>query len=274
MAKEFQPILLENLQIRWPGFRIRRIALNQHMPRVESLSEHVHRYAQVLLYLRGSGIQHLGETAVPVKRGSILVIPPGKAHRFVKSRAIRPICLAIDFETVEAVIWREESILNSRDLALVERLLVALHELHLKPDDFSIRTAALILQILSVMQQVVDEIDSRPGGGPVLASVSRVVKRLGFIGLTPGLVAREMGRSLDHLNRQLQTETGLTVGGVLNRFRVEHCGNLLRTTDLDMGAIASTTGFDDQNYFSRWFRKQTGQTPTRWREAMRIRQAP
>ena len=38
MPKEFSPILLENLQIRWSGFRVRRVALNQHMPRVERLS--------------------------------------------------------------------------------------------------------------------------------------------------------------------------------------------------------------------------------------------
>lgn len=56
MPKEFQPILLENLQIRWSGFRIRRIALNQHMPRVERLGEHVHRHSQILLYL------HTGQT--------------------------------------------------------------------------------------------------------------------------------------------------------------------------------------------------------------------
>lgn len=270
MAKEFQPILLENLQIRWPGFRVRRIALNQHMPRVESLSEHIHRYAQVLLYLRGSGTQSLGEISIPVQRGSILVIPPGKAHRFVKSRAVRPICLAIDIETVEPITWREESVLNARDLALVERLLVALHERHLNPDDFSIQTAALILQIFSVIQRAVDGIDARQGGGPVFATVSRAVSRLGFIGLTPRLVAQNLGRSLDHLNRQLRTESGLTVGEILNRSRMDHCGHLLRTTNLDIGEIASMTGFDDQNYFTRWFRKQTGQTPSRWREAMRV----
>ncbi|MDP4638636.1 MAG: AraC family ligand binding domain-containing protein, partial [Verrucomicrobiales bacterium] len=152
MPKEFSPILLENLQIRWSGFRVRRVALNQHMPRVERLSEHVHRYCQALLYLRGSGTQHLGEIAVPVQRGSILVIPPGRAHRFEKTRAVRPICLAIDFETVEALTWREESVLSSRDLASIERLLVDLHKRHLKPDDFSIQSAALILQILAQLQ--------------------------------------------------------------------------------------------------------------------------
>jgi len=269
MPKEFQPILLENLQIRWSGFRIRRIALNQHMPRVERLSEHVHRYCQALLYLRGSGTQHLGDIAVPVERGSILVIPPGRAHRFEKTRAVRPICLAIDFETVEPVTWREESVLSARDLALVERLLVDLHERHLKPDDFSIQSAALILQILALVQSAVEDSEPRPGRGPVFISVEKAIVRHGFAGISPGLVAAQLGRTLDHVNRQLQEECGMTVGAILNRARLEQSGRLLRTTALSISEVASSIGMDDQNYFARWFRHQTGQTPTRWREAMR-----
>lgn len=269
MSKEFQPILLENLQIRWSGFRIRRIALNQHMPRVERLSEHIHRYCQVLLYLRGSGTQHLGEVTVPVERGRVLVIPPGRAHRFEKTRAIRPICLAIDFETVESVIWREESVLSARDLALIERWLVELHERHLKPDDFSIHTAALILQILARLQSAVEGTGPGSESGPVSVAVQKAVGRHGLVGITPGLVAKHLGRTLDHLNRQLQTECGMTVGETLNRARLEHTGKLLRTTTRTISEIASSIGMDDQNYFARWFRRQTGQSPTRWREAMR-----
>ncbi|MDP4582545.1 MAG: AraC family transcriptional regulator [Verrucomicrobiales bacterium] len=269
MPKEFSPILLENLQIRWSGFRVRRVALNQHMPRVERLSEHVHRYCQALLYLRGSGTQHLGEIAVPVQRGSILVIPPGRAHRFEKTRAVRPICLAIDFETVEALTWREESVLSSRDLASIERLLVDLHKRHLKPDDFSIQSAALILQILAQLQSAVEDDEPRCERGPFFVSVEKAISRHGLAGLTPGLVASHLGRSLDHLNRQLRDECGMTVGALLNRSRLEQSGRLLRTTPLTISEVASSIGMDDQNYFARWFRHQTGQTPTRWREAMR-----
>ena len=44
---------------------------------------------------------------------------------------------------------------------------------------------------------------------------------------------------------------------------------LLRGSDRSIGDIATLVGMDDQNYFTRWFRKQTGQTPSRWRAAMR-----
>ena len=49
MSKELQSILLEDFEITVPGFRLRRLALNQHMPRVEKLSEHVHDWFQALL---------------------------------------------------------------------------------------------------------------------------------------------------------------------------------------------------------------------------------
>lgn len=268
-SKEFQPILLEDLKIRWPGFAIRRVALNQHMPRVEKLGQHLHRFSQILLYLRGTGVQHLGMGSFPVDRGTVLVIPPGQAHRFEKTRAVRPICLAIDFETVEPVTWAGRAVLGARDLALVERWLLSLHEQHRRSDDYSIQTAALILRLLSRLERAVNGSEERGVDGPIAASVRSVAMRQGLAALTPGRVAASLGRTLDHLNRRLRAESGTTVGGLLNRLRLDEVTRLLRGSDRGIGEIAAAVGMDDQNYFTRWFRKQTGQSPTRWRAAMR-----
>lgn len=268
-VREFQPILLEDLKIRWPGFTIRRVALNQHMPRVEKLGEHVHRFSQILLYLRGEGVQHLGDQTVPVGRGTVLVIPPGQPHRFGKSRPVRPICLAIDFDSVEPVTWANRAVLGSRDLALVERWLVALHEQHRGRDDFSIQSAALILRLLARLEGAVNSAGEKTAEGPVASAVRSLAMRHGLADLTPGAVASALGRTLDHLNRQLRAETGTTAGGLLNRLRLEEASRLLRGSGRSIGEIASLVGIDDQNYFTRWFRKQTGQTPSRWRAAMR-----
>ena len=268
MSKEFQSILLEDLQIRWPGFRIRRVALNQHMPRVERLSEHRHGFAQILLYLRGGGLQHLGDVAITVERGRVLLIPPNTGHRFEKTSHVPPICLALDIDTKEPLSWRTSGVLNSRELSEVERDLVALHGLRKTTDELSIQHATHILQILLRLRDSV--VGSAPArtGGPVFSIVSKNISRLGLIGLTPGLVAKEAGRSLDHLNRQLRAECGKTVGELVDQSRITRSGELLRSSNSSIGEIASAVGIDDQNYFSRWFRRQTGQTPSRWREAM------
>ncbi len=170
---------------------------------------------------------------------------------------------------VEPIPWRESAVLGARDLALVERWLLSLNEQRRRTDTFSIQTAALILRLLACLEGVVSETDMRESGGPVAASVRSVVTRLGLPGLTPGGVAKGLGRSLDHLNRQLQSELGMTVGGLLQRMRLEEASRALRETERPVGEIAAGIGMDDQNYFARWFRHHTGQTPTRWRAAMR-----
>lgn len=266
--REFQSILLEDLRIRWPGFTIRRVALNQHMPRVERLGEHVHRFAQMLLYLRGEGLQRLGERSLPVGRGTVLVIPPGQPHRFEKTRPVRPICLAIDFETIEPLIWREAATLPPRELARVERQLLSLHAAQRHPDPFSLQSAALIIELLASLAGTVSGAGSR-GEGPLTAQVKAFVSRHGFSDLSPGLVADTLVRSLDHLNRRLRAECGVTVGGLLNELRLIEATRLLRSTDTSIGGVGEAVGMDDQNYFARWFRRLTGQTPSRWRAAMR-----
>lgn len=271
MPRQFQPILLEDLRIRWPGFTIRRIALNQHMPRIEALGEHRHRHAQILVYLRGEGVQHLGTRAVPVRRGSALFIPPSQVHRFEKERSVRPICLVIDFETVEPPPWPEATVLASGDLARIERWLVSLHGMQHgrtgKPDDFSIGAASLILRILANLRDAFQS-DEVPVAGPVTHSIRRQIQQQGLATVTPGSIAAALGRSLDHLNRTLRAESGQTLGEIINQARLEHCARLLQERDRGIAEVAKAAGMPDANYFARWFRRQTGQSPTRWRAAM------
>ncbi len=269
MSDELQSILLEDLKIALPGVVLRRVALNRHMPRVEKLSEHVHDFQQILLYLRGAGEQHLDDTVVPVSRGTVLSIPPGKKHRFVKSKAASPICLAIDLDMTAGGDWPDQGLLNRNQLATVESRLFDLNTLQRKKNPSSVAIASRILRILGEIEEALREVEPFPTGGPVSSRVMRVIEKNELPDLTPQKLAEELGRSLDHLNRQLGDESGMTVGQVLNKARLEAAGNFLKKTSNSIGEIGSAIGFDDQNYFARWFRKQTGQSPTRWREVNR-----
>lgn len=272
MPKTFQPILLENLRIRWPSFAIRRVALNQHMPKIEALREHRHRHAQILLYLRGEGVQHLGSRSVPVRRGSVVFIPPAQDHRFEKARSVRPICLVIDFASDEPPRWLDSTVLASREIANIESWLLSLHTLHhgrnARRDDFSIAAASLILRILTILRDGLQSDPTTHAGGPVSHSVSRQIQLQGLATVTPGSIASALGRSLDHLNRTLRAETGRTLGETISQSRLDHCDRLLRNPKLGIAEVAQAVGIPDANYFARWFRRQTGQSPTRWRSAM------
>ena len=51
----------------------------------------------------------------------------------------------------------------------------------------------------------------------------------------------------------------------LDRYRIRKARYLLRDTDLTIGAIAVSVGYDNGLYFSKAFHKMTGQTPSQYR---------
>ena len=273
MPQELQSILLEDLNIEWPGVHIRRLALNQHMPRVEKLSEHQHPFSQILLYLRGSGMQQIQEREIPVERGSLLAIGAGESHSFAKARQLRPVCLALDLDIKEHAAWRSPSLLNRRELLQVERWLFELSQYPHEEGHIPIPGASLILQILQLLCSKLEADRQSPGTGPLAARIGILISEKGAADLSPSQVAGELGQSLDHLNRLLREEESPTVGQLIQHARLQKCQDLLLRTSYSISEIGSRVGMDDQNYFARWFRRQTGQSPSRWREVMNVQEA-
>jgi len=58
-------------------------------------------------------------------------------------------------------------------------------------------------------------------------------------------------------------ETGLTLGQLRNQRRLAKAKKLL-SAGVQVGNVAAAVGMLDQSYFARWFRRQTGEAPSRW----------
>lgn len=66
-----------------------------------------------------------------------------------------------------------------------------------------------------------------------------------------------------HLFREV---TGLSMTEFIATIRISRAKSLLADTDLAVGEIAESVGYEDQNYFSRLFRKLEGCSPRAYRE--------
>ena len=263
MEQELQSVLLEDFEISFPGFSVLRVALNQHMPRVEKLRAHNHDFGQVLLYLRGEGTQYLGDGAIEVRRGSVLSIRAHQVHRFAKRGERRPLCLAIDLRSDDQDTWPSTAVVSAEELARFEEALVDLNRIsNQRPR--SLAVASSILGIVNLLREGLDG-NRVKENGPVARTIRKQIERQGFEGLRPKRIAEELGCTLDHLNRRLRSEAGLTVGDLISEARLKKAESLLRNRLVPIGQVGTKVGIDDQNYFARWFRKQTGQSPTRWR---------
>lgn len=71
--------------------------------------------------------------------------------------------------------------------------------------------------------------------------------------------------NFDYMNRIFKKRTGTTIFAYLNNLRLEQAKQLLATTQLSLEEIASHTGFSDEFYFNRFFKKRTMITPARYR---------
>lgn len=80
--------------------------------------------------------------------------------------------------------------------------------------------------------------------------------------------SQSAGLSTNYLNRLVKDSTGRPVRDWIDISRLSRAKKLLENTSMDIIDVASAVGIDDQSYFSRFFKKQTGMTPTAFRRHM------
>lgn len=78
--------------------------------------------------------------------------------------------------------------------------------------------------------------------------------------------ASAIGLSPAYLSRIFRKETGITFNHYLNQLRITKAKDLLRHTNMRLLDIALLTGFEDQSYFTKVFRRTAGLSPSDYRK--------
>ncbi|WP_341976728.1 AraC family transcriptional regulator [Microbacterium sp. LWO13-1.2] len=107
---------------------------------------------------------------------------------------------------------------------------------------------------------------AKPAGAPdLVAAFARGATRQ----VSMEARARELGVSLAELRAETLTATGLTPLQLLIESRLARAQSLLVESDLEVGVIGKTVGFDDPAYFSRQFTRRRGSSPSMFRSEQR-----
>ncbi len=249
----WSPLLVQKIEIHALGFVLRKLQLNRH--RDAEVAPHGHDFAQLILYLSGEGVQTVATRRHRARTGDLFIIPPQTPHGFSVAGHSRPLCLVLDYELEAA------GRVRATHRTLSPGTLNELHALLARVPHKGRLTLGDYPAILAVVARLLAHAPAEPAPVPTLFEKLRA-----HVG-TParlGKIARDLGYHPDHLNRKLKRESGLGLRALRDRFRLEAAqAALLR--EPTVAEAATRAGFDDPNYFARWFRRQTGLTPGAWR---------
>lgn len=79
-------------------------------------------------------------------------------------------------------------------------------------------------------------------------------------------LAKRFNLSADHFSRVFQQKFGIRPSTYIQTVRIERSETLLLTTNNTLAQIAEKTGWDNVSYYTRIFKKVTGQTPGQFRK--------
>jgi AraC family transcriptional regulator, transcriptional activator of pobA len=265
--KKYQPLLLQPLDIHLPGVHVRRLALHRHLPETTDIRSHAHKFSQCLVYLSGQGEQRIRKVVYATRTGTAVFVPPSVDHAFHRLGGRLPICLIIDFD------WRGAPQRSARVAPLslsvlreIKQLLAGISHLQRQPGAKPplLMSASIIRLLEAILGGLALTRQHQPEPlSPIARKVDALLAAPESASLALGKLSVLAGYQHDYLNRLLKHHAGLTLGQFRSRKLVARAQQFLRQAN-PVAEVSSLVGFSDPNYFTRWFRKQTGLTPSAW----------
>lgn len=268
----------------------RSIAVRTHT-RYADFPEHKHNYLEMMIVLSGSILHTIAGEDLTLSRGDILILNKHVSHSIKKADTsdigVNVIIsdnfiesLAADLsETVFSELIRQNSISsgsgiylcfssngNSQIDNIIENLLFELTEY--TADDRILRyTTALLFEYLSRKSKKLLKIASRTPD----KNGMRRREILGYIqgnfrNATLSELADKMFLTPPYLSKIINEIFGKGFKELLLDERIRRATELVVKTDIQIGEIIESVGYENESYFHKEFKKRTGLTPLKMRK--------
>lgn len=259
--------------------------LRNHVKKHEFIeAPHRHNFYFALLCTKGTGTHEIDFKTYPVSKGSVFLMSPGQIHKlklsddadgfvffhtgefydswfthkqvddypFFSQIEHSPM-LQLDITQLKSITDLFERTLreyNAEDTGLKNRLLIALTDL-------------VYLEVSRISLSIEpNAIAHSPAYVDKLRQLQKLINRHYKTTKSPTGYAGKMNMTAKHLNRICNETIGKTTTDLIAERVVLEAKRLLTHSGKSIKEIADDLGFDDTSYFIRFFKKQSGQTPT------------
>lgn len=245
-------------------------------------AKHTHDFCELVLVWRGNGLHVLNDRPYRITCGDLFYIRAEDRHSYESVNDLvlhniiycpERLSLNVDWDDLLRIPtsvgkdprWR----LSSHGMAQARQIIGQLEHESPKQDALSLcLTESLFLQLCIVLRRhrYQPQDAAEPDGGEILDLL------LAALGKNPDMpfdlpqFCLRYQVADRHLRQLFRQQTGMTISQYLRQLRICQAQDLLRNSEMLIGDVATRCGFEDSNYFSVVFTKETGMTPRMWRQ--------
>lgn len=248
---------------------------------------HRHDFFEVLYLLKGSGFHVIDGNKYEIKPPCVFFMSPGQAHKLELSNDIEGYIFIftsdfyllnrtnqnslIEFPFFYTIHQDNPPLLleNKSDILFLESLFKqGISEINCPGDYTSEMIRSLLDLILTscASRYPINETSLNKGKGQIL------VKRFFHLleenhqkNLSLNDYAKLIGITPNHLTQTVKLLTGKTSSQIIKSKQLLEIKRLLVHTSLNVSEIANQLHFEDQSYFTKFFKRETGLTPLQYR---------
>jgi AraC-like DNA-binding protein len=254
---------------------------------------HALAFYEIVLVTRGRGAVWLDAHRVPVRAGRVVFTRPGQVRRWQVDR-LDGICLLFPALFLEEFFqdgsfvhrlpyfhgadWAGSMPLSAAGAARLRRQLLAMRSelTRLRGDSVHLLRARLYEVLVTLARRF-----AAVHGGETTRSVHDLTMRFGTLVANHvtrrhdvGSYAKELAVSPGHLNSLTKRHLGRSAKAVIQEALTLEARRRLLYSDESAARVGYALGFKDPSYFTRFFRRATGRSPSVFRAEARREPAP
>ena len=227
-----------------------------------------------ILYI-ADGICHLEKNNeyIEVPQGNIILFNPGDKQHYAFRMEDKSTSYYIHFtgvgckDLLGGIPFDKNNILNiGKNIQFEEIFKKMLKEYSLKQYSYESYCSGLLMELFAIINRCSWLNKNKIGNKNekiITNACQTIYKKITTV--TVGELANQSYLSVGRFSHIFKEVTGKSPLEYINIMRIQMAKDMLTNTDFPISKIANNVGFDDQNYFSRLFKKYTKISPSQYR---------
>jgi AraC-like DNA-binding protein/quercetin dioxygenase-like cupin family protein len=248
---------------------------------------HRHDFFEVLYLLKGSGYHVIDANKYEIKPPCVFFMSPGQAHKLELSNDIDGFIFIftsdfyllnrsnqnslIEFPFFYTLHQDNPPLLleNEGDIRFLEILFRQSISETSQPGEFVAEMLRSILELIlttcAARYPMNGDLLNKGKGQILIKRFFHLIEENNQKNLSLSEYASMMGITPNHLTQTAKLLTGKTSSQIIKAKQLLEIKRLLVHTNLNVSEIANQLNFEDQSYFTKFFRRETGLTPLQYR---------